>query len=362
MYRKLLKLSLACFAGTVLVISTPRTAAAACEEAIAGFVYDKDTSSTSGNSDGATISNLSINDIPLPGFQNLAIANVDTNLLIRSGAGENYKIIGKLPRNAGCDITESLDNGWSKISAKTSSETLTGYVKSEYLITGSKATNLAREVGNYVATANTNGLYVRGEASVDAPIIDQIAKGEELLVLDSTIITDNSDHKIWVKVSLDSDDTEEGSTAYVAKEYVDISFQLVHALSIQEIQYGAGVSQTRINLVNNAKEHLGERYVWGGTRLGVGVDCSGFTQALYRLIGVSIPRTSRSQASGGTSVSASNLKPGDLVFYGSSSYINHVAMYIGNGRVIHASNRRDGIKISNMYYRSPVKYARYLSN
>lgn len=356
---KLLKLSLVCVTGVMIVTTTPKTAMA-YEEAVAGYIYDKDSTSANGSEDGTTI-NLSVSDIPIPGFKDIGIADVDTNLLIRSGAGEDCKIIGKLPKNAGCDVVSSKD-GWTKISAETSSgETLSGYVKTDYLITGSDATQLARQVGNYVATANTNGLNVRKEPSADSERIDQIAKGEELLVIDSKVITDDKDHKIWVKVSLDSDE-EEGSYGYVAKEFVDLSFQLTHALSIQEIQYGAGVSQIRINLVNFAKDHLGEAYVWGGTRLGRGVDCSGFTQALYDLIGYNIPRTSRSQATSGDTISASELKPGDLVFYGSSSYINHVAMYIGNGRVIHASNHRDGIKISNMYYRSPVKYVRYIKN
>lgn len=359
MNRKLLKLSLACVAGVIVFAANPKTVKA-YEEPVAGFIYDKDSSSTNGSS-GGEIRSLSVSDIPIPGFKNVGIANVDTNLLIRSGAGEDYKIIGKLPKNAGCEVIEVGDNGWSKISAETSTGTINGYVKSEFLITGAEATQKAREVGSYVATATTDGLNVREKANTNSDRIDQIAKGEELLVVDSKVITDDPEHKIWIEVSLDSD-TEEGSVGYVAKEFVELSFELPRALSMQEIAYGAGVSQTRINLINLAKDHLGESYVWGGTTLGGGVDCSGFTQALYRKMGYSIPRTSRSQAVSGNKVSASELKPGDLVFYGSSSYINHVAMYIGNGQVIHASNRRDGIKISNMYYRSPVKCVRYISN
>lgn len=359
MNKKLLRLSVACVAGTLLFTAIPKTAMA-YEEAVAGYIYDKDSSSdSSGN--GATTISLSVSDIPIPGFKNIGIADVDTNLLIRSSADEDAKIIGKIPKNGGVDILEGDNNGWTKISAETSTGTLVGYVKSEYLITGSAATALAREVGNYVATANTNGLNVRRDPSTDSPRIDQIAKGEELLVIDSKVITDDPEHKIWVEVSLDSD-TEEGSVGYVAKEFVDLSFELIHALSLQEIQYGAGVSSGRINLVNFAKDYLGGRYVWGGTSLSNGVDCSGFAKAVYAKFGYSLPRTSREQARSGDTISASQLKPGDLVFYGSSSYINHVAIYIGNGQVIHASNKRDGIKISNMYYRTPVKFVSYIGN
>jgi hypothetical protein len=304
---------------------------------------------------------LSVSDIPIPGYTNVAIADVDTNLLIRSGPGEDHKVIGKLPKNGGCEV-QSQSDGWSKIVAETSSsDTLVGYVKSEFLITGSDAIEKAKKVGSFVAKASTSGLNVRLKASTDAKIVDKIAKGEELIVLDSKVVTEDKENSEWVKVSLDSD-TEEGSIAYIAKQYVKISFELIHAVSIKELQYGTSVSNIRVNLINMAKDHLGEAYVWGGTSLGNGVDCSGFIQALYRKLGYSLPRTSRSQAASGHTISYSELRPGDLVFYGSSSYINHVAMYIGNNQIIHASNHRDGIKISYMLYRTPVKYARYINN
>ncbi len=353
MNRKLLRFSLVCVTGTLILTATPKTAMA-YEEAVAGFTFDKVSSAT--NSDGSTISSLSTYEIPIPGFTNIGIANVDTNLMIRSGPGENEKLLGKLPKDGGCEVLEASNNGWTKIK----SGKVTGYVKSEFLITGTKATQLAKKVGSYVAKANTSGLNVRALPSTDAELIDQVAKGEELIVLDSKVFTDDEKHGKWVKVSLDSEDSADGTVAYVAKEYVDLSFELTKAVSIEELQYGTGVSSIRVKLVDLAKNYLGDRYVWGGTTLGVGVDCSGYTQALYRKLGYYIPRDSRSQARGGTTISTNNLKPGDLVFYGSSSYINHVAMYIGNGQVIHASNRRDGIKISNMRYRTPVKCVRYI--
>jgi uncharacterized protein YgiM (DUF1202 family) len=357
MNRSLLKFSLVCVAGVFVLVSNPKTAMA-YEQALAGFTYDKMSDSKESNPTGDIVSTLSANDAAIPGYTNLAIANVSNNLNIRSGAGEDYKLVGKLPKNGGCEIITADNEGWTKIK----SNGITGYVNSDYLITGTEAVQLAKEVGFYVAEANTNGLRVRKSSNTDAEVVDQIAKGEELLVVNSKVITDNPAYPVWVEVSLDSDDSEEGTTAYVAKDFVDISFKLIDAVSIEALEFGTGVSNSRINLVNEAKEHLGESYVWGGTRLGSGVDCSGFTQAIYRVMGYTISRTSRSQAVGGTKISASQLKPGDLVFYGSSSYISHVAIYIGNGKIIHASNRRDGIKISNMYYRQPVKYVRYIND
>ena len=171
----------------------------------------------------------------------------------------------------------------------------------------------------------------------------------------------------WVKVSLDGDDSETGSVGYVAKEYVDLSYKLAQAHTMEELQLGPGVSSRRANIVNYAKKYLGYRYVWGGSgidrlRDNRGVDCSGFTQAIFAKYGYNLPRTSREQANRGTSIKSSQLKAGDLVFYGSKSYINHVAIYIGNGKIIHASNKRDGVKISNVFYRTPVKCVRIIND
>lgn len=357
--RKLLKISLVCVTGALVFTAAPKVALACdYEVGVAGFVYDKDTGSAGDTSDDAKIVSLSVSDIPIPGYTNIGIADVDTNLLIRSGPGESHKVVGKLPKNGGCEIL-SKSKGWAKISAQTDSGSIKGYVNSDYLITGSKANALAKKVGSYVAKSKSNGLNVRKKASTKAKIVDSIAKGEEMIVVDSKVSTDSKKHSDWVKVSLDSD-SKKGSYAYIAKEYVNIKFELVHAVSIKKLQLGSGVSSVRSRLINMAKDHLGEAYVWGGTWLGHGVDCSGFTQALYRRLGISIPRTSRSQACSGTTISSSQLRPGDLVFYGSSGYISHVAIYIGNGRIIHASNHRDGIKTSYMYYRQPIKYVRYL--
>jgi cell wall-associated NlpC family hydrolase len=123
-------------------------------------------------------------------------------------------------------------------------------------------------------------------------------------------------------------------------------------------------SASRDALVSYAKQWVGVTpYVYGGTSLTTGADCSGFIQACYaNALGMSVPRDSRSQASGGTEISESELQPGDLVFYnGGGSTINHVAMYIGGGQVVHASNASVGTIISNMKYREPCKYVRYIN-
>lgn len=123
-------------------------------------------------------------------------------------------------------------------------------------------------------------------------------------------------------------------------------------------------TEIRNEMVSYAKKFVGLKYVWGGTSLTSGVDCSGYVQAIYKKYGVSIPRVSREQANGGKSISRSQLKKGDLIFYGYGSYINHVAMYIGDGKVINASNSAPypigGVKIVKYNYRKPVKMVSYL--
>ena len=113
---------------------------------------------------------------------------------------------------------------------------------------------------------------------------------------------------------------------------------------------------TRQALINYALQFIGNPYVWGGTSLTNGADCSGFTQSVLRNFGISVPRVSREQANTGKGIKSSDMRPGDLIFYtNSKGTINHVAMYIGNGQIVHAASRRSGIKISTWNYRTPAK-------
>lgn len=124
----------------------------------------------------------------------------------------------------------------------------------------------------------------------------------------------------------------------------------------------AVVSATRTAIVAYAKQFLGNPYVYGGTSLTNGTDCSGFTQGVYKHFGITTGRSSRDQAANGKEISIDAIQPGDLLFYssGSSTYINHVALYIGGGKVIHASNSTTGIIISPYNYRTPCKAVTFL--
>lgn len=117
----------------------------------------------------------------------------------------------------------------------------------------------------------------------------------------------------------------------------------------------------RTDLVNYAMQFKGIPYVWGGTSLTKGVDCSGFTQSILKNYGIYIPRTSRSQATRGKSISVKKIQPGDLVFYATRGRIDHVALYIGKGKVIHASTPKTGVRITRLYYRKPYKVVNYIN-
>ena len=272
---------------------------------------------------------------PLEGYTNIAISNVEDNLNIRAEAATDSKLVGKMRDDSACDIVE-VEGEWAHII----SGEVEGYVKAEYLITGQEAIEKALELGQTVAKVNTNGLNVRQEPSTDAARLTQVAKGERLHVLEEM--------EEWVKVEID------GEEGYVAAEYVEVTNELKTALTITEALYGEGVTDARVAICEYAKQFVGNPYVWGGVSLTRGADCSGFVLSVYKNFGVSLPHSSRAQANCGTRISTSELKPGDLIFYGNGKSINHVAMYIGNGQVVHASNSRVGIIISNAFYRTPV--------
>ncbi len=118
----------------------------------------------------------------------------------------------------------------------------------------------------------------------------------------------------------------------------------------------------RTKVVNYGLQFVGNRYVWGGNDPHTGADCSGFVRYVLRNVaGVNLPRTSREQAKTGRAITSSEMRPGDLIFYANSrGVVNHVAMYIGNGQIVHAASRRSGIKISTWNYRTPKTIRSFL--
>lgn len=297
-------------------------------------------------------------------YDNLVIFKKSGYMNVRStpeNKGDD-NVIGKMTSKAAGDIIETLD-GWYKIK----SGTVTGYIAAdpELIATGQEAKDLAMQNATQMAIITTDVLNVRVEPNTDSKIWTQIVKDERYPVVDQ--------QDGWVQIDLGSVDTEDGSQDGDEKAYIstrDNNVEVRYALN-EAIKFtpakdsssgassdGSGSStkqSRRSQLVNYALQFVGNRYVWGGTSLTNGVDCSGFTMRVMEKFGVSLPHYSGSQAQMGKKVTSATMKPGDLIFYaGSNGKVNHVAIYIGNGRIVHAASRRSGIKTSTWNYRTPV--------
>ena len=267
--------------------------------------------------------------VELYGYNNIGIANVDNHLNVRETPDESGKLVGKMSNNAACEVLGE-EGDWIHIK----SGKVEGYCHKDYLLTGVFARMRAEEIVTSVAEATSGGLRVRTEPNTDSEIITTMAEGEYLEVVE---VTDG-----WIKVLLDD---EEG---YISAEYAQIKENLDTAITMTELLYGEGVSDVRVELCQYAKQFIGNPYVWGGTSLTKGADCSGFTLSVFKKYGISLPHYSVSQSQMGTKVSLSEAKAGDLVFYAKGNTVNHVAIYLGNGQVVHASSPRTGIKISTV--------------
>lgn len=276
------------------------------------------------------------------GYTNLGMSVISSgNLNIRREASTDSEVVGILTNHNACELLEDAGDWYKVTSGK-----VTGYVNKQYLVTGDEAESIAEQEIKTVATVNTETLNVRAEKSTEAAVLSQVGNSEAFTV--------NSVADGWVEISVDD------SVGYISQDYVTLAQALPTAKTIEQVKYGDGVSDVRTSVVSYALQFVGNRYVWGGTSLENGVDCSGFTMRILGKYGISLPHSSKAQPSYGTKISASEAKPGDLFFYGSGRSISHVAIYIGNGQIVHASNKRDGIKVSNAYYRNPICVARYL--
>ena len=288
------------------------------------------------------VSENTMEDTSICGYKNLGIAQVQGSLNVRKKASTDSKVVRKMTDKDACEIV-SVKGDWAKIT----SGKVEGYVKTEYLLTGDAAKNVAKKEITKVVTVNTTTLRVREKASEDSAILSLVGEGEDL------VVEDTKDG--WYKVEVDD------QKGYISGDYVEVTEKLPTASTVKELEYGEGYTDSRVSLVQFALQFVGNRYVWGGTSLTNGIDCSGFTMQVYARYGVGLPHHAASQPAYGNRIRASEAKPGDLFFYGSGSSISHVGIYIGNGQIVHASNARTGIKISSAYYRTPICVISYLN-
>ena len=295
-------------------------------------------------------SELDQQTLALNQYQNLVISKVSTYLNVRSSPEDqgDRNIIGQLPSYAAGEIIETLD-GWYHIRSggiDISSDP-------QYTAVGQEARDLAYGAMSLMAIVNTERLNVRTEPNTESSIWTQISQEERYHVIQQL--------DGWVQIELDSaGEGEEIDGAYIsiADGNAEVRYTLEEAIRFSPLDEAAGL---RSRIANYALQFVGNPYVWGGTSLTNGADCSGFVQSVMRNFGISLPRTSRAQSQVGEAINSSEMQPGDLIFYANSSgTVNHVAMYIGNGQVVHASSARTGIRISNWNYRTPKVIRRVL--
>ena len=328
-------------------------------------------------------------------YADTAVAQVSDSVNIRASADENSESLGKLYNNGIGTVLETTDNGWYKIQ----SGSVTGYVKGDYVVVGDDA--LVQSAGRRVATVNTETLKVRITASTDAEVLGLVSGEDDLTVVDESTAG-------WVGVS-----TADG-TGYVSTDYVTLDTEFTYAESKEEEaarlakeeaerkaaeeaarkaeekarkaeeakaakaaakkssksssksssssssekSYSAPSGSNGQAVVNYASQFVGNPYVYGGSSLTNGTDCSGFVMSVYAQFGISLPHSSSAMRSVGYGVSTSDMQPGDIICYSGhvaiymgNNKIGHVAIYCGGNTIVHASNPSDGIK-----YTSPANY------
>ena len=283
-------------------------------------------------------------------YDDIAIAQVDWYVNVRDSASEEGNVVGKLYNNSAAYVEET-EGDWYKIT----SGNVTGYVKSEFVVRGDE--ELAKQVSRRVATVDTETLFVRTEPTTESDVLEMVPDQEQLTVTDESVDG-------WTKVSVEKGD------GYVSNDYVKMSTEFVTAESKAEEEArlakeeaerkaaekaakkssaGSGAkasagSSTGSAVANYACQFVGNPYVYGGTSLTNGADCSGFVMSVYAAFGVGLPHSS--SALQGVGYGVSDMQPGDIICYS-----GHVGIYIGNNTIVHASTPEGGIK-----YTSPVNY------
>ena len=281
-------------------------------------------------------------------YDNLGVSLASDYINVRSEPKEDgiQNIIGKFPGYGGCNILGE-ENGWYHIK----SGGIDGYVRADLLATGQTAQDLALQNAHVMALINTQSLNVRSQPSTDSEAWTQVTSGQRYDVVNQL--------DGWVQLDLgdgDDSDSTQGSFVSTRDNNVSVTYALQEAIEYYPAVEAANAAAAfRNKIVNFACQYVGNPYVWGGTSLTHGADCSGFVQTVLKNFGIYVPRVSRDQAQAGVKVTSDNMKPGDLVFYANSSgTINHVGMYIGNGQIVNAASRKSGIRIYRWNYRTPV--------
>lgn len=310
-------------------------------------------------------------------FYNMATTESDKEVFIKDKPDQEAKPIATLDKGSSVEILRK-DDDWTRVK----SGQIEGWVRTLDIITGynMEAYILQNgEVFDRTAKITQGEVGISGNTPGDDKVLAIVKENDEVKVIE--------EYEDWLYVRADN---VEG---YIPKSSADVHTNFkpaggyiegstedngnVRGDSGEEGNYrnytellndpncSNGVtpdSETEIRkgMVNYAVQFMGNPYVYGGTNMVSGVDCSAFVQNIYRNFGMSLPRTCREQVMLGTEIPLQDIRPGDLLYYYDydKGYIGHVTMYIGNNKVIHASNPRSGIIISNAWYRTPTNIRR----
>ena len=299
----------------------------------------------------------------------MGVAVCQGSVNVRTAPSTDGEVVGKLySNNAG--VIEGEENGWYLIT----SANVHGYISGDYFKTDEA---LLQAAGRRTAKVGTETLYVRMEPSTAAKVRGMVPGGEDLTVIDESTPG-------WAKIQY-----EEGE-GYVSTDYVAISTIYTYgetnaeeaarikkeeearkaaekaaaekaaaarrsssskssskssSSSSSSRSYNPPSGGNGAAVANFATQFVGNPYVWGGTSLTNGADCSGFVMSVYANFGVGLPHSSSADRSVGYGVSVDEMQPGDIVCYS-----GHVAIAIGNGQIVHAASSSEGIKISNAGY------------
>lgn len=293
-------------------------------------------------------------------------ADVTNYVNVRQKATTSSKVVGKLYADCVATVVEEEGN-WVYVN----SGNVTGYVVKDYLLLGDAAEAAIAKKYTPKIQVTANVLNVRSGAGTEYSVLDTFTKGKEAELLERG--------KEWMKIRFASGETKK--TGYVYAKYVKVTGEPKYgetlaeesariaaekkakeeAAAKAEAERKAAAEQAKRDkakqVANYAKTAVGTAYVWGGTNMSTGVDCSGLCYAAYKKYGYTLPRVSRDMAASSALLSvtpnSTYLKAGDLVFYASGGRVDHVAMYIGDGKVVHASDYNTGVIISKYNYRTP---------
>ena len=302
-------------------------------------------------------------------YADLAIAQVSNYVNVRSLPNTDSDIVGKIYNGAVAQVLSVTgeENDWFQII----SGNVEGYIKAEFFLYGDAAAEVIDQYVTRYANVIADRLNVREQPSTESKRIGYIDNGERVQLLEN--------QGEWLRVQY-----TDGKEGYVSSQYVTISEEFVYGKTLEEeakeqeerkileerenvteqevaenvtivvtepVGTYSSNAELRSSIVNYAMQFLGNRYVHGGSSLVTGTDCSGFTSLIYKEFGYSLSRTPSGQlSSNGRSIDYSQIQPGDIICYGKGGKCTHVALYIGNGQIIHSANSRKGVVIYQADY------------